>query len=85
MSYVYIVLSMTAANGYRMSSPKHKPLVYSANEHTDRSTKSVANDSGHYFFSAVNIKKYQTSELGVAHSNQLNFLEHSEETYNNGL
>ena len=30
---MYIMLYMTAANGYRMSSPKDKPLVYSANEH----------------------------------------------------
>src|SRR4029434_3308941 len=40
--------------------------------------------SGHYFFAAVNIKKlcYRPANVGVAHLNQLNFFEHSEEPYN---
>src|SRR4029434_7994714 len=49
-----------------------------------RSTKPVANDSGQYLFAAVNIRKYSPANAGMAHSNQRNFLEHSEEPYNNG-
>ena len=48
-----------------------------------RSTKPVANDSGHYLFAAVNIKKYSPANVGMTHSNQRYFLEHSEEPYNN--
>src|SRR4029434_1608627 len=44
--------------------------------------KPVANDSGQYLFAAVNIRKYSPANVGMAHSNQLNFLEHSEEPYN---
>src|SRR4029434_6949621 len=47
-----------------------------------RSTKPVANDSGQYLFAAENIKKYSPANVGMAHSNQLYFLEHSEEPYN---
>ena len=42
----------------------------------------MANDSGQYLFAAVNIRKYSPANVGRAHSNQLNFLEHSEEPYN---
>src|SRR4029434_2491160 len=45
--------------------------------------KPVANDSGQYLFAAVNIRKYSPANVGMAHSNQRNFLEHSEEPYNN--
>src|SRR4029434_4088027 len=44
--------------------------------------KPVANDSGQYLFAAVNIRKYSPANVGMAHSNQRNFLEHSEEPYN---
>src|SRR4029434_809160 len=47
--------------------------------------KPVANDSGQYLFAAVNIRKYSPANVGMAHSNQLNFLEHSEEPYNNHI
>src|SRR4029434_1975592 len=45
-----------------------------------RSTKPVANVSGHTFFAMINIKKYQTPDRwGFSF---WNFLEHSEEPYN---
>src|SRR4029434_4842509 len=47
-----------------------------------RSTKPVANNRGQYLFAAVNIKKYSPANVGMAHSNQRYFLEHSEEPYN---
>ena len=46
-----------------------------------KSTKPLANDSGQYLFAAVNIRKYSPANVGMAHSNQRNFLEHSEEPY----
>ena len=47
-----------------------------------RSIKPVANGSGHTFFAVAIIKKVRPPNVGVSHSNQHNFLQHSEEPYN---